>query len=73
MPRDEYPKPGTNADEILKLIQSTPGISVSGIVKTLKMNPSPVRACLKALENHGNIQDHLDESGHHHYTTRILL
>lgn len=73
MPRDDYPKPGTNADTIVKHIRENPGVSVSGIVKALVMNPSPVRACLKALEKHGMIQDHPDKDGNHHYTTRIVL
>lgn len=68
-----YPMPGTNADRILAVITVQPGISVSGLVNALKMNPSPTRVCLKALTKHGLIEDRPDNNGHHHYHVANIL
>ena len=70
MPLKTYPIPGTNAERILTVISLNPGISVTGIVNKLRMNPSPTRACLKALLEHGLITDEQDANQHHHYTAK---
>jgi predicted transcriptional regulator len=65
-----YPRPGTNAEHILDAIKDNPGVSATGIINRLGLNPSPARACIKALLEHGLITDEVDDNGHHHYTAK---
>lgn len=68
MPLKTYPVPGTMAENVLAHIRANPQVSVNGIVKALSLNPSPARACLKALMDRKLITDDPTEDGHHRYT-----
>ncbi len=68
-----YPVPGTNAERILHFIISNPGTTTNGVITAMKMNASPVRKCLVALEAKGLIEDQPDEDGNHHYSVKALV
>jgi predicted transcriptional regulator len=57
------------ADVILTHIKQNPGVSVSGIHRKLRLNPSPARTCIQKLVERGLIQDKGDEGGHAYFAT----
>ncbi len=73
MPTKTYPIAGTNADRILQTITEKPGISVTGLVNALGMNPSPTRQCIKALLEHGMIEDRPDPQAHHYFRKALAI
>jgi len=62
------PLPGTMARRILDHIQANPGVSTSGIIRKLDLNPTPARACIRTLLRHGLVEDSPNDDGHHAYT-----
>lgn len=62
-----YPIPGTNTERILHFIRDNPGVSVSGILKETRLNPSPLRTYLSNLLDKDLIEDRQNSAGHHYY------